>query len=174
MFILDARFRKDDLSPLSSCPTPIGHPFPLSSCPTPIGRPFPLPSCPTPIGRPFPLPSCPTPIGHPGQRVLILVGCQGKEKRYSCFLRMTAGVRCRWWVLSRVGMSLVSKKRNMFFLDARLRKDDHRGCISVRDFSLPSPLGLARGSRAKIPYFGGTLRGRKSGIRFPGCSHSQA
>ena len=76
--------------------------------------------------------------------LMILAGCSGKEKRYSCFL------------------------------DARLRKDDHRGCISVRDFSLPSPLGLARGSRAMSPYFSGVFRVGKAVFMFPGCSLSQA
>ena len=79
---------------------------------------------------------------------------------------MTAGVRCRWWVLSRVGMSLVSKKRNMFFLDSRFRRNDGRGWVSVRDSSPPSPLGLTRGSRAKSPYFGGALRAGKAELVF--------
>ena len=45
-----------------------------------------------------------------------------------------------------------------------MRKHDGRGGVAVRDSSLLSPLGLTRGSRAMSPYFGGVLRGKKSGI----------
>ncbi len=43
------------------------------------------------------------------------------------------------WVFSQAGTSRISKKRNKFFLDPRFRKHDHRGCVSVRDSSPPSP-----------------------------------
>ena len=36
--------------------------------------------------------------------------------------------------LSRAGTSLVPKKRNMFFLDPRMRKDDRRGGVAGGGF----------------------------------------
>ena len=56
----------------------------------------------------------------------------------------------------------------MFILDPRFRKDDRRGCVASWDSSLPSPLGLTRGSRAMIPYFSGALMSPKSGISVAG------
>ena len=67
--------------------------------------------------------------------------------------------RCGWWVLSWAVMlpDVVSREGR----EARMTAGDG---VAVRDSPPPSPLGLARGSRAKSPYFGGALRGKKSGI----------
>ena len=64
-------------------------------------------------------------------------------------------------------------KAELVFLDPRFRKDDGRGCVSVRDNlsrtvvpPLPSPLGLTRGSRAMSPYFCEVSRGGKAALVF--------
>ena len=66
---------------------------------------------------------------------------------------------------SRVG------KAEFMLLDPRIRKDDGRRGVAGGGFfhgrvvfPLLSPLGLARGSRAKRPYFSDASRGKKSGI----------
>ena len=71
------------------------------------------------------------------------------------------------------GGALRVGKAELFILDARFRKDDGRRGVAVRDNlsrtvvpPLSSPLGLARGSRAKSPYFGDVLTSPKSGISF--------
>ena len=47
-------------------------------------------------------------------------------------------------------------KAELVFLDARFRKHDGRRGVAGGGFSpLMSPLGLARGSRAMIPYLAG-------------------
>ena len=54
----------------------------------------------------------------------------------------------------------------MFFLDARFRKHDDWGCVSVRDSSLPSPSKLDPRVQGNESLFLWSVKSRKSGI---GC-----
>ena len=69
---------------------------------------------------------------------------------------------------------LIPKKRNSCCLDPRFRKDGGRGGCQRSGLLSTVTLGLGPRVQGKESLFLRGVKGRKSGISFHGCSHSQA
>ena len=64
-------------------------------------------------------------------------------------------------------------KAVLVFLDARFRRNDGRGWVSVRDSSHDVTLGLGPRVQGNESLFCRGVKSRKSGIVYPGSSHAQ-